>query len=60
MTQEEKLFARIQKWLQEAPPAHVVKFNVVLDRSGKPLVWWADEPVKLEGNTKPDEEKPQS
>lgn len=48
MNQLEKLAARITQLLKENP-SKVVRLAIVVDTNGQPLLWYSDEPVKVEG-----------
>lgn len=48
MTQDERLIARI-KQLCRAHPAQAIHLTVVVNESGEPLLWFSEEPRKIEG-----------
>lgn len=48
LTQQERLFARIKKLLKENP-CRVLHLTILADGNGEPLLWFIDEPVKVEG-----------
>jgi len=51
MTQFEKLFSRIKKWLQDNPH-RVLHIEIVADEKGDPLFWFLVDGGKMEGMEK--------
>lgn len=47
MTQEERLTARV-KQLCKANPLQAIHLTIIVDDKGGPLLWFVDEPAKVE------------